>query len=228
MPALTLVRHGQTRGFLRGPYRDLTDLGRQQAHATGRWLATGPRPSTVWVGPQPRHAQTWSALSAAAGWSDEAEVVPALDEHQAARVLGAAVAAGAAPELTSVLVAAWAGERPATDALRAFRDLARGWATGELDLPTPPEAEPWPACRERATGLLSRASSAAGPVLAVTSGGLIGAVVAAAHGASDAVAAELGFVVRNTSLTQIRAGARPLVVAFNETGHLDPAAVTAV
>jgi len=95
---LVVVRHAKAeQGRDTDFERELTDDGRADAAAAGRWLADrGVTPDCAVVSAAPRAAQTWSTLAAAAGWSVAAsedrglysadpdtvlDVVRALDEH---------------------------------------------------------------------------------------------------------------------------------------------------
>ncbi|WP_207455024.1 histidine phosphatase family protein [Herbiconiux sp. SYSU D00978] len=98
---LTLLRHGESEANVaaaeaerRGderiavPARDadveLTELGRRQAEATGRHLATLPAPQQVWVSPYVRARQTAAIALETAGFSPEVTV----DERLRDRELG--------------------------------------------------------------------------------------------------------------------------------------------
>ncbi len=66
---LLLIRHGQTRGnihnHLQGDDDPLTDLGREQARVTGRWLAGNESITHLYASPLARAFETASII----GWS---------------------------------------------------------------------------------------------------------------------------------------------------------------
>lgn len=221
MSVLYLVRHGQTRGFHVDGYTDLTPLGVRQAGALGAWWRDrGPRPDRFVVGPRPRHAQTAAGL-AGPDWPAP-EVRAGLDEHAGLDVLTAVLEGRA--RLDDELRDAILGELGAGEVLRGFRRLLVGWATGRVHADG---LETWPAFRARVASAVDDLLAERGrTVVAVTSGGFVGAAVAhvVADGAvplADAVVEGLASAVENTALTEIRgAGARRTLVRFNSVAHL--------
>lgn len=221
MSVLYLVRHGQTRGFHVDGYTDLTPLGVRQAEALGAWWRErGPRPDRFVVGPRPRHVQTASGV-AGPGWPAP-EPCAGLDEHAGLDVL-AAVLEGRA-RLDDASRDAILGALGAGDVLRGFRRLLVGWATGAVHVE---DAESWPAFRARVGATVKELLAERGrTVVAVTSGGFVGAAVAdvlsdGAGPLSDVVVEGLASAVENASVTEIRAsGARRTLVRFNSVAHL--------
>ncbi len=73
---LVIVRHAQAEQTAPSDAeRPLTDRGRRDAAATGRWLGAVPvHPDVVLVSSALRTRETWQAVSAAAGWELEPTV----------------------------------------------------------------------------------------------------------------------------------------------------------
>ena len=77
---LVVMRHGKAEQLASSDERrELTERGRADAAAAGRWMQQeGIVPGHALVSAAVRTAQTWAAVSAAAGWSVEADVDPGL------------------------------------------------------------------------------------------------------------------------------------------------------
>ena len=217
---LVLLRHGQA-SALSGDYDQLSELGREQSRQLGAQLAA-LEVDRVLVGPRKRHAQTLEEARAALGraWP-EPEHAPELDEHH-----GLALMAAIVPELAQrgddvgqmVREAIQAGPRGARQWIRVLRWLMTAWAREEVGHPS---VEPFAAFRARTRGLLERVADSEGTIVAFTSGGTIGSVVAACVGAGDATAIELMWSGRNASITEVRLGAHgPALLSFNSVAHL--------
>ena len=73
---LVVVRHAKAEQVAASDYeRELSDRGRADAVATGKWLAgIGLAPDRALVSAAPRAAQTWEALAAGAGWPPTADL----------------------------------------------------------------------------------------------------------------------------------------------------------
>lgn len=73
---LVIARHAKAEQGAASDYaRELTERGRGDAVAAGRWLATqGVTPTHPLVSAAPRAAQTWAGLADGAGWSVEADL----------------------------------------------------------------------------------------------------------------------------------------------------------
>ena len=75
---LVLVRHGKAVDGGVDVERPLTDRGRRDSAAAGRWLAEqGIRPDRILVSPAVRAQQTWSSIAAELGVAEDAVI----DEH---------------------------------------------------------------------------------------------------------------------------------------------------
>jgi len=239
MTTLYLLRHGQA-SALADEYDKLSPIGEQQAERLGIHLGAHlSGPARVLVGPRKRHAQTLAGMRRGAPDRFGAETLePALDEHHGV-------------QLVKLLTPLYAErDHPFGDAIRAvmkggpdaYRSVGRmyqvaltGWARGELEHPD--DIETWSAFRTR-TGAFLRSlieGDDDSTLVAVTSGGAIGAMVAEAIGAPDERALDLMWSLKNASITRLRfshhtftaldvttkTGPRTVhLEVFNETGHL--------
>lgn len=93
---LVLIRHAQAETFAASDVeRELTDVGRRDASALGRWLREqGIAPDQAWVSTAVRTRQTWSAVASAAGWRAEPHVDGALYSSDEGGVLEVVRVAG--------------------------------------------------------------------------------------------------------------------------------------
>ncbi len=218
MRELWLVRHGQTQPLHVDGYVDLTPLGLRQAQRLGAALQSVV-PSQVWVGPQPRHAQTLDAARQPA-WP-EARLEPGLDEHDGIRVLQAVLTETVGPQAVRDRAAARLARGDAGAVMAGFRVVMAAWAEGELEVPG---TETWAAFRARVVHTLPKMSAGEGegPIVAFTSGGFIGMAVAVLLGVEDVTTVmDLAFAVENTSVTVVKVGrSRASLWRFNGVGHL--------
>ncbi|MEO7144648.1 MAG: histidine phosphatase family protein [Bryobacteraceae bacterium] len=206
MSTLTLVRHGQAQADR------LTEIGRQQARALAAyWGGRGEMFDEVYTGSLGRHRETERAVAEAYGetgrsWAN-ARVLPELNEYDADGVLRV-----------------FAGEAIPADA-REFQRVFEVSMTRWVDGPASDRAlETWPAFRDRVRAGLAKmmAGPAGRRVVAFTSGGPVGTLVAAALGAPDRAFLELNWRVRNTSLTTfVFSGGRFTLDSFNALPHVD-------
>lgn len=209
MSRLILLRHGQA-SFGAARYDALSDLGREQSRAAGRlWLAQGLRCTRVWVGPRDRHRETAAlALPALAG-AAAPETEPALNEFAEGQQILASAAKRLGPALSGADRRRYAAEIDA-------------WASGGIEI----DEVPAPAAfRATVAAWLARATGDAAPdqtVLAVTSGGVIAAVLAEVLQLPDRRMAEFMRVIFNASLTELAfsRGRGMGLVSFNEVAHL--------
>ena len=210
MGIILLVRHGQA-SFGADDYDVLSETGHEQGRVLGRWLAEqGTVPVTAVHGGLRRQRETWEAM----GFDGvEASVDPAWDEFDHLAVLahyaaatGADVDHGADRKLFQ----------------RVFEESTEHWAAGHEGYP-----DPYADFVDRTRDALARATSAAGPVVAVTSGGVI-AAIAALLVAPDLEPAELGpiwarfnTVLANSSVTRVIVGSTgQRLLTYNEHTHL--------
>jgi len=210
---LTLIRHGQA-SFGTADYDKLSQNGCAQARATGHFLRTqNQRYDLLCVGPRERHRATAQFLTDTWGQSPVQHVDPALDEFSSNNTLVDGSTQQPQAQLQTLLfdrIGAWAaGERVLADGLtlRAFRDRVGRWARTQLQCDDTLAAE-------RHT-------------LAVTSAGVITAIVCELMGLPDSAFLPLVCQVRNASFTELtRWRDQPALVSFNVTAHLPTALIT--
>lgn len=230
MSELILIRHGQATPF-EADTDQLSALGAQQARAVGEALAAY-QPTHVLCGPLVR--QRLSAEHAAQGAGQGAgqgrgwpQPTP---EPRLAEFDGDGLMRTLAPLLArqdaefAALTAAFEEQRHTPERNAAFQRLlealADAWQRGTV---TDPAVEGWADFRARvrsALGDVLRFPSGS-RVLAFTSGGVIGLMVALSLDAPDAAALKLNWRVKNGSLTRFTfGGGRISLDTFNEEGHL--------
>jgi broad specificity phosphatase PhoE len=236
LSSLLLVRHGQA-SFLADDYDVLSPLGEEQARQLGRHLArVGLRVDEVWSGPRVRQLRTAELAAqacAAAGGAAWPAISPhaALDEYHAEHVMKHAAAELALrDEAVRELALAFAQATERRERARGFEKLfqavTRRWVAGELVVPG---IETWAEFEARVHAGLAELTADGGRggrnVLAFTSAGTIGVSLQAVLGVPAVTALELGWVVRNASVTELLfSGGRVTLSSFNTLAHLpDPA-----
>jgi broad specificity phosphatase PhoE len=212
MPIVLLVRHGQA-SFGGDDYDRLSDLGREQSQATGRWLRDRGLRRPVVVHGSLRRQRDTAALSLAAADLDVApRTDPRWDEYDHLDLVRRYAAAHRAEEprtsrefqvlLDSALVA-WVehGDEGGWSAFangvgNALRELVAGLQQGQ-------------------------------DAVVFTSAGVIAAVCADLLGAGAAAVVALNRVAVNGAVTKLAAGqAGVSLLTFNEHGHLDATGIT--
>ena len=217
MSSLTLMRHGQA-SFGAASYDALSEVGVAQARATGAWLhERGQRWTAVLHGPRRRQADTARHLLAAADPAAPLQLAPGLDEFaEGEEVLAAAAALFGRP-----MTGPEAPER--AEQLRCYEAAYQAWSRGEAAI------APRVSCAEFRLAARTWLHEIIAPpdvpksqrILAVTSAGVIAAIVCEVLDLADAQWAQLVRVIHNASLTEVvfskgRCGLR----SFNGTGHL--------
>src|SRR4051812_29594056 len=207
MPIVLLVRHGQA-SFGADDYDRLSDRGRAQAEATGRWLAArGLRRPVVVHGTLRRQRDTALLALAAAGSDVEPRVDRRWDEDDHI-------------DLVRRYAAAQGGEQPRTS--REFQvvlDAALvAWVEHGDD-------GGWPAFTGAVTGALRDLVAGLEPgqdAVAFTSAGVIAAVCADLLGAGAPGLVAFNRVAVNGAVTKLAAGRTGLaLLTFNEHSHVD-------
>jgi len=231
---LLLIRHGQAT-----PFEDDTDrlsgLGETQAEAVGVFLASsGLRPNRVVHGPMVRQRRTaeLAAQAATQAAGDEwpaPELLPGLAEYDGDGLLRwlAPVLAERDPDFARLYQDAEAlRENELPDRNRAFQKmlerLTDSYLLGET---SHPQVETWAEFRGRVQAAVANIlrSEGGSTVLAFTSGGVIGSVVAGVLDAPEKSVLKLNWRVRNASVTRFTfGGGRVSLDSFNETAHLPP------
>lgn len=217
MPSVLLIRHAQA-SFGAEDYDVLSEHGHAQVRALVAGLrARGQRVTRVVCGDLRRQRDTAEPCAEAYGvtvqidprWNEytdrdilthHAEIPTGLDHHSGDAALDS----------------------------RQFQvilnDALRGWITAGADSATD---ETWPAFCDRGAGALRDLAAALGSGevgIAVSSGGLIAALVARAMGLPDEATITLNHVAINAAITKLTVGrAGVSVISLNEHGHLESA-----
>lgn len=237
MSTLHLVRHAQA-SFLEADYDKLSPLGEEQARRLGAyWARRGVRFDAIFVGPRRRHRDTariaLDVLRAENVVLPETIDIDALDEYHAEELMTRNL-----PKLAD-LDPKWREELDAFGRAserrdrarrfeRIFQEAMRLWAAGRID---DEEVESWSAFRTRVQGALETLTGGTGrglEIVAFSSGGAIGAMVAEVLGTDADRALDLGWTLQNASVTELlfRPG-RVNLSRFNATPHLeDPSLAT--
>ncbi|HEU0203263.1 MAG TPA: histidine phosphatase family protein [Burkholderiaceae bacterium] len=217
MSALLLMRHGQA-SFGDADYDRLTEQGQLQAQATGEYFARAQfRFDAVLVGPKQRHLGTATAAVKSLEQVPQPLTVALLDEFaEASEVLEAArLMAGLSPEVMYAL--------PRAEQLRRYGKAIEAWLCGEVQIEGRPSAAQFRADVARWLHEVVQRPTRGERLLAVTSAGVIAALVAETLRLPVAGMAEVIRVVRNASLSEIVFSAgRVSLLSFNSVAHLPP------
>jgi broad specificity phosphatase PhoE len=214
MPNLYLVRHAQP--DFRGHYDSVTELGMRQSVWLGQhFAARGLQFARTSCGSLARQSGTLETLLRYLPGAPEPRVDPGFNEYDAARVLGAF-------HHVDERALRATGDRRAY--FTAVRDALHAWSRheGALD-----GLESWRDFGNRVTAAADAACAGLEPsaaVLVVTSGGVIGRLVADALAAGPQAAIQLNLQTRNTGVTEmVRGRSIARLVAFNAVPHLERA-----
>jgi broad specificity phosphatase PhoE len=235
MSMLSLVRHGQA-SFFSDNYDQLSPLGEQQARLLGEyWVRRGVRFDEIYTGPRVRQIET-AALAgeafAKAGlpWP-EPQFMNELDEHQADRLIKLAMddIIRQFPRIEPLHVAYRTAQEP-RDRHRTFQlmfeQVVMLWVEGLVEAPA---VEPWRAFQERVgTGLrrIMQSEQRGRNVAAFTSVGAVTIGLQIALGCTDRTALDLGWRLRNCSITDfVFSRDRLTLEGFNAYPHLDDEAL---
>ncbi len=232
MSTLALVRHGQA-SFFADNYDQLSPLGEQQARLLGDyWVKRGLRFDAVFTGPRVRQIET-AALAgeafARAGipWP-EPQFLPELDEHHVDRLIKQGIDAVVRefPHVGPLHEAYHAATEP-RDKQRTFQlmfeEVVMLWVQDKVAVDG---VESWPAFRNRVEAGLKKITSVGSgrSVAAFTSVGAVTVSLQVSTGCPDRSAFDLGWRVRNCSVTDfIFSRDRLTMDSFNSLAHLtDP------
>lgn len=212
MPYLYVVRHGQP--DFAGNYDSLTPLGFRQSEWLGEHFALrGLRFARVVSGTLRRQVETCDTVLSRLAATPEPLRDAGLNEYDHASLLSFF-------EGDALATLRHSGDRRGY--FTAMREALHRWSnhTGTLD-----GAETWAdfgARIERAVTAACDGLDRDDAVLLVTSGGVIGRLVAATLGASPDAAIQVNLQARNTGVTEIvRSGTVARLVAFNQMPHLE-------
>jgi broad specificity phosphatase PhoE len=235
MSTLALVRHGQA-SFFSDNYDQLSPLGEQQARLLGEyWVRRGTKFDEIYTGPRVRQIET-AALAgeafARAGldWP-EPKFMEEFDEHQVDRLIKQTIArvvedfAHIGPLHAAYLAAEAPRDKHRTFQLM-FEQVVMLWVAGKVEAAG---VETWPAFRDRVVAGMRRITQANGrgrSVALFTSVGAITAGLQLSLGCGDRAAFDLGWRVKNCSVTDlVFSGDRLTVDTFNSLAHLDDPAL---
>jgi broad specificity phosphatase PhoE len=212
MPYLYLVRHAQP--DFAGHYDSVTPLGLQQSVWLGQHLAArGLRFARVFSGNLQRQVHTLETALRHLPGAPQRLVDPRFNEYDAASVLSAF-------HLGDERAMRSTGDRRGY--FTAVRSALQAWARRD---DAPEGMESWRAFGDRVNAAADDACAGldqSDVVLIVTSGGVIGRLVAAALGADAEAAIQLNLQTRNTGITElIRGRSVSRLVAFNAIPHLE-------
>lgn len=210
MGTLFLIRHAQA-SFGAADYDVLSDTGHDQSRALGRALARqGLRPEALFTGAQRRHRETLEGILEGMGLPPRtAQVHPGLNEFDFKALLDARFRRGTPPDNLH-------GDRKTH--FRTLRDTVLAWQRDEV--PDPPET--WAQFTARVEDARRAMTGGGGDVLAVSSGGAIGQMLAAALGAPPEQQIRLQLQMKNCAVNRFVHSPRSFYLhGFNETPHID-------
>jgi broad specificity phosphatase PhoE len=212
MPRLLLLRHAQP--DFAGNYDSITALGEQQACWAGEHFATqGLRFARMVSGSLIRQRRTLEIIRNQMDAPPPALVDAGFNEYDPSVVLAAC---GTQDEVRLRA----SGDRRAY--FLALRSALRDWSQR---VTMPDGAESWMDFGARVHASIAMACSGLEPaddVLVVTSGGVIGRLVADTLGAGADAAIELNLQTRNTGITELlRRHTASRLLSFNSVPHLE-------
>lgn len=215
MGTLYLVRHGQA-SFGADDYDQLSELGQRQSERLGQyWRARGLQFDAVLTGTLRRHAQTWAGIARGAGYANEAQVLPDLDEYDSAALIAAIHPQPPAKPNTPELYRAH---------FRLLRDALRQWMAGVISPPGMPSYEAFLAGVVDTLAQVRREHT--GNVLIVSSGGPIATAVGHVLGTTPETVIELNLRIRNSAITEFDYNPkRHTLLSYNTVPHLDDPAL---
>ncbi|MCA1829840.1 MAG: histidine phosphatase family protein [Myxococcales bacterium] len=232
MGNLYLVRHGQASAF-EDNYDRLSSLGERQARLLGEsWRRRGLKFHRVFTGPRVRQKTTAEIAAEAGGLPapveladlDEMGVEPLFREHMPDLFARHAHL----QSLGDAMLMADGDEARARSFARLFEAVLQVWVRGDVRAAG---VEAWLEFRARVRRVLAtvRAEARGQRIAVFTSAGPVAAAVQHALGTDDDGALALAFRVRNSSFSEfLFSGERFSLASFNETPHLEDAALLTV
>ena len=203
MAELLVIRHGQA-SFGAENYDVLSDLGRAQARAAGDWLRSMDwTPDRVVTGTLNRQIDTATEM----GFAPRSEQHAGLNEYDFSNLLEAQ-SKGDIPDLVK-------GDRKVH--FRTLRETVFAWQRDEIEKPF----ESWAQFEARVEAARAFAvDTDAKRVLVVSSGGVIGQMVAASLHAPAAHMMNLNLQIKNAAMTRFMfSGTLFSLNEFNATPH---------
>lgn len=203
MAELLVIRHGQA-SFGAANYDVLSDLGHRQARAAGAWLRDVDWvPDRVITGTLNRQIDTGQGM----GFDPTPETHAGLNEYDFSALLEARFPDGL-PELVTA-------DRKVH--FRTLRETVFAWQRGEIASPY----ETWDAFVARVEAARAFAvDTSAKRVLVISSGGVIGQLVAASLNAPAAHMMNLNLQIKNAAMTRfVFSGSLFSLNEFNATPH---------
>lgn len=205
MAELMVIRHAQA-SYGAADYDLLSDIGHKQAMIVGAALKErGWVPDRVITGTLKRQIDTLAAMETGVA----AETHPGLDEYDFQDLLAARFPAGMPGDLTA----------DRRQHFRILRETVLAWQQSEIKATT----ESWQDFTKRVEAArLFATQTQAKKVLLVSSGGVVGQMVAASLGAPAAQMMHLNLQIKNTAITRFVFSQSTFSLhEFNTTAHLD-------
>ncbi len=214
MSELFIIRHAQA-SFGAADYDVLSPLGHQQSVALGRALAQqGVEPDALFAGAQRRHRETLAGILQGMGANPtQAQILPGLNEFDFKGLLDADHADG---PLTAADASMHTDRKTH---FRILRDTVLAWQRDEIA--NPPET--WAEFSQRvaqAAEILQQ--SDAKQILAVSSGGAIGQMIATTLQTPPEQQIRLQLQMKNCAVNRFVSTGKALYLhGYNETPHIN-------
>ena len=205
MAELVVIRHGQA-SFGAENYDQLSPLGHHQAAAIGAHLRNiGWTPDRVVTGTLKRHHETLASMKI----DQKNEEHSGFNEYDFHDLLNTRFG-GAAPDLVM---------QDRKTHFRTLRETILQWQVGDVV----GARESWRDFVTRVEAALTFATqSGARRTLVISSGGVIGQMVATTLSAPEPMMMELNLQVKNTAVTRfVYSAGRRMLTEFNATPHFD-------
>jgi len=234
MSTLIMIRHGQAR-FGSSHYDRLSDKGIEQSSVLGAyWVRQGQRLDAAFSGVQERQVHTLNAVRDVYEKADlffpEPEVLDAFSEYDADGIMKRYLPRllEELPRLRSLVDRTAEKGYDSQEGKAAFQEVfslvMERWLRGEAESDG---VETWAAFKGRVIAGVReiRERFPTGAVVSVfTSGGPVSAVLQHALKTPDKVALDLGWIIKNGSLTEFKyKGDRFTLTGFNMTPHYEDA-----
>lgn len=216
MSKLILMRHGQA-SFGSDRYDALSELGTLQARATGQWMkAQGTQVDRLVHGPRQRQRDSASLLR------EESGVSPCLTQHGGLDEFAEGEEIFKAAEACLSRPMDGAENRSRLDVLRDYDSTCKAWGLGKIELAGRLSIDDFRIqVRQWFESLSDQPDAAGQQIVAVTSAGVIAAVVCEVLELPNEKWHSLLRVIGNASLTEILfTKERRSLSAFNGMGHL--------